>query len=459
MKQEIPLLVKGGRIIDPSQNIDFHGDLLVENGMVSWMIREGEQLPDLPAKQHTLDATGLIVCPGFIDLHCHLREPGFEAKETIATGTTAAAVGGFTTVCAMPNTKPVLDNASLIDFVYQRSRQEGVVRVLPIGAITEGSNGKNLSEMYEMASAGAIGFSDDGKPVSDPNIMRQALTYSKGVGLPIIEHAEDMGLSSGGAMHDGWVSARLGLAGIPSASEESAILRDISLVRETGGRLHVAHVSTAGSLEAIKRAKDDGLSVTAEVTPHHLALTHEWILGHREFGSNGAVYDTLAKVNPPLRTSDDCEALITGLEHGIIDLIATDHAPHTPEDKLVEFGDAAVGFTGLETAVGLLLTLVQQKRLDLVTVIRSLTEKPASLLSNKVSGLGNLSVGSAGDITLLNLSPNWVVDSSTFKSKGKNTPLDGATLTGQVVATVYGGRVVHDSENRFVVERKGALDG
>tara|TARA_B100001123_G_scaffold131479_1_gene152582 strand:- start:2603 stop:3982 length:1380 start_codon:yes stop_codon:yes gene_type:complete len=459
MKQEIPLLVKGGRIIDPAQDSDFLGNVLIENGVVSWMMREGEKLPALPENYHILDAKGLIVCPGFIDLHCHLREPGFEAKETIETGTTAAAVGGFTTVCAMPNTQPVLDNASLIDFVYQRSSQEGVVRVLPIGAITEGSNGKNLAEMYEMASAGAIGFSDDGKPVSDPNIMRQALTYSKGVGLPIIEHAEDIGLSSGGAMHDGWVSARLGLVGIPSAAEESAILRDISLVRETGGRLHVAHVSTAGSLEAIKRAKDDGLSVTAEVTPHHLALTHEWILGRREFGSNGHVYDTLAKVNPPLRTSNDCEALITALEQGVIDLIATDHAPHTPEDKLVEFGDAAVGFTGLETAAGLLLTLVQQKRLDLLTVIRSLTEKPASLLATKVSGLGSLAVGSVGDITLLNLSSNWVVDSSNFQSKGKNTPLDGATLTGQVVATVYGGRVVHDSENRFAVERKGALDG
>jgi dihydroorotase len=458
MKQEIPLLVKGGRIVDPAQKIDFAGDLMVENGKVSWMIQEGQQSPDLPSNYQLLDAEGLIVCPGFIDLHCHLREPGFEAKETIATGTAAAAAGGFTTVCAMPNTYPVLDNASLIDFVYQRSRQEGVVRVLPIGAITEGSNGKNLSEMYEMANAGAIGFSDDGKPVSDPNIMRQALIYSKGVGLPIIEHAEEIGLSSGGSMHDGWVSARLGLTGIPAAAEESAILRDISLVRETGGQLHVAHISTTGSLEAIRHAKNDGLAVTAEVTPHHLALTHEWILGRRDFGSVGEAYDTLAKVNPPLRTSDDCEALIAGLQQGIIDVIATDHAPHTPEDKLVEFGDAAVGFTGLETAVGLLLTLVRQKRLDLVTVIRCLTEKPASLLAGKVSGVGRLSPGSCGDITLLNLAPNWIVDSSNFKSKGKNTPLDGATLTGRVVATVYEGHVVHDSENRFLPSAKGALD-
>ena len=456
MTSPLPLLITGGRIVDPSQGFDAVGDILVENGKVAWVLPQGAERPYLFPSYHTLDATGLVVCPGFIDMHTHLREPGLEAKETIATGTEAAARGGFTTVTAMPNTEPALDNRSLIEFIYRKAEVEAVVRVLPIGAITQHRAGRDLAEMHDMADAGAIAFSDDGSPLEDAHLMRQALTYSMGLGLPIIEHADDPALSRGGAMHEGWVSARLGLAGVPAAAEESAVARDISLVRQTGGRLHVAHLSTAGALAMVRQAKADGLPVTAEVTPHHLALNHEWVMGRRSFGGTGEPYDTFAKVNPPLRTPEDTVALLEGLRDGTIDIIATDHAPHTSEDKLVEFADAAVGFSGLETAIGLLLTLVDQGSLDLTTLISSVTHRATALLPERYRDLGSLRAGSAADIAIVDPSAKWVVDPIDFASKGKNTPLAGCSLTGRVMSTVYGGAVVYDALQRARVVTEGA---
>ena len=355
------LLIKGGRIIDPGQNMDKVGDVLVEDGVVRGV---GEQIPP-PDHAEVIDASGMVVCPGFIDLHCHLREPGFEDKETIATGTRAAAKGGFTTICAMPNTNPALDSWAAVEYVLRKARDEGVVRVLPIGCVTKGSIGRELAEMGELADAGAVGFSDDGSPVADSNIMRQALSYSSAQGLPVINHCEDLALFKGGAMNEGWVSNRLGIKGIPNSSEDIMVSRDIALVELTGGRYHAAHLSTGASLGLVRLAKERGLKVTCEVTPHHLTLSDEAILGLS--GADGTnsrqeekrfapltktAYETRAKVNPPLRATADVDALVQGLRDGTIDAIATDHAPHNRVDKLCTFQEAAFGISVLETALG-----------------------------------------------------------------------------------------------------------
>ena len=360
MSQPVPILVQGGRIIDPEQGLDKVADLLIEEGVVRGI--DGQIDP--PDGAQVVDASGLVVCPGFIDLHCHLREPGFEYKETIATGTRAAARGGFTTVCAMPNTNPLMDSRAVVDLVLRKGREDGAVRVLPIGCVTKGSKGAELAEMGELAESGVVGFSDDGLPVADANIMRQALSYSLSLGLPIINHCEVAELSAGGSMNEGWVSNRLGVKGIPNSAEEIMVARDIALAETTGGRLHIAHASTAGTVELVRQAKERGLTnVTCEVTPHHLTLSDETVLGDRHNGSpfeplTSSAFDSNAKVAPPLRARKDVEAMVQALKDGVIDFIATDHAPHGQVEKLCTLEEAANGISVLETALGSLLSLV-----------------------------------------------------------------------------------------------------
>ena len=447
-------LIKGGRVVDPSQGLDTIGDVLITDGLV---VSAGTSVNDAPKDCTVIDATGLVVTPGFIDLHVHLREPGQEDKETVATGALAAVRGGFTTICAMPNTEPPMDNAAVIRQVLDAASQAGLARVLPIGCATRGRKGKELADMAELAAAGAVGFSDDGSPIADAGLMRNALSYSTTTGLPVINHCEEPSLSKDGVLHEGWVASRLGLPGQPAAAEESMVARDIELAALTGGRLHVAHISTAGTLELVRRAKERGLPVTAEVTPHHLILTEEWALGTIEEGAGEltapdkyapltrSAYDTRAKVNPPLRTEDDTEALVAGLKDGTIDAIATDHAPHTSTDKECTMQEAAFGISGLETAFGLINGLVDKGDIDLPTLIERLTTGPARVLGESYqSSIGTLKPGASGDVTVLDPEAEWVVDSSTFASKGRNTPIDGITLKGQVVKTIVGGRLVHD---------------
>jgi len=376
----------------------------------------------------------MVVCPGFVDLHCHLRQPGFGEKETIATGTRAAAKGGFTTVCCMPNTEPPADKAEVVAYVKSVAAKEGAVRVLPVGCITEGRKGGKLAELGELSASGAVAFSDDGSPVMDSAIVRSALKYSQESGFPIIDHCEDLAFSQDGVMNEGSVATKLRLKGMPACAEESMVARDIRLARIVGGRLHIAHVSTAGSVELIRSAKEEGISVTAEVTPHHLTLTEEAVVG----------YNTNAKVNPPLRTANDIEALITGLKEGVIDAIATDHAPHTAQDKNCDFNAAAFGISGFETALGSLMTLVHQGKLDLVTLISKLTCEPASILRR--TDLGTLKSGSVADVVIFDPNKEWVVNPEEFVSKGKNTPLAGAVLKGRLLVTIFGGAVLYGNE-------------
>ena len=436
------ILIRHGRIIDPSQSIDQVSDLLIKDGRIEGI---GQRI-NPPEGAEIIEAAGFVVTPGFIDIHCHLREPGFEYKETVATGTQAAAKGGFTTVCAMPNTNPVMDTRSTVDYVLSKARSEGTVRVLPIGAVTKGGNGIELAEMGELAEAGCIGFSDDGHPVADPNIMRQALGYASAFGLPIINHCETPELFRDGTMNEGWVSNRLGLQGVPNSAEETMVARDIALAEMVGGRIHLAHVSTAGTLELVRNAKDKGINVTCEVTPHHLTLTDEAVMGRSNgdgsvFGPlNSAAYDTYAKVNPPLRARRDMEAMVAGLRDGVIDIIATDHAPHNIVEKLCTFQEAAMGISVLETALGSLMLLVHAGDVPLPVVIEKLTSAPARFLGR--SDIGTLKNGALADVTIFDPDAEWVVDSDKFVSRGKNSPLHGATLKGQVVATLVGGKVV-----------------
>ncbi len=394
-----------------------------------------------------MNASGLIVCPGFIDLHCHLREPGFEDKETIATGTRAAARGGFTTICCMPNTNPPIDSKAVLDYVKNKAESDGAIRVLIIGCITKGRQGKELTEMYELASAGAIGFSDDGEPVASSRIMYLAMEYSRSLNLPIIDHCEDKELADGGLMNEGWVATRLGLKGIPSAAEEIVIARDIALAKLTGARLHIAHVSTEGSVELIRNAKQKGIPITAEVTPHHLAITEERVMGSPAKQNKYLTYDTSAKVNPPLRTSRDISALIQGLKDGVLDAIATDHAPHNSVDKMCEFGLAAFGISGLETALACLMHLVHEGQLDLITLVSKLTFEPAKIIGNIHGELGTLKPCCQADITIFDPDKEWTVDSQSFISKGKNTPFDGYQFKGKVMATIVNGNIVYQDKS------------
>ena len=436
------VFVRGGRIIDPSQGLDAIGDLLISNGTIA-AVKAGGGL-SAPEGTPEIDATGLVVAPGFVDLHCHLREPGFEEKETIATGTRAAARGGFTTVCCMPNTNPAIDTPATIDFILRTARAQGSARVLPVAAVTQGRAGQKLVDMAELAESGAVAFSDDGDPVADATLMRSALSNGKALGMPISDHCEDPALA-GGVMHEGPVSARLGLRGVPAAAEDTMVARDIRLAELTGGHVHIAHLSTAGSVELVRRAKARGVPVTAEVTPHHLTLTDERVMRPATPGARdlGPAYDTNTRVNPPLRSIEHVEALRAGLRDGVIDAIATDHAPHTAIDKLCAYDQAAPGISGIETALGSVLGLVHEGVVELGAIIEALTWRPAAIVDRRGLGLGTLREGAPGDVTLFDPDREWTVDAGTFASKGKNTPLDGERLKGRVVATLFGGETVH----------------
>lgn len=432
------ITIRGGRIIDPASGRDSPGDLRIEQGRIAALADA------LPIVGEVIDARGLVVAPGFVDLHTHLREPGQEYKETIASGARAAAHGGFTTLCAMPNTTPPVDSRSAVEFI-QRQAAGQPARVLVIGCVTVGRAGRSLTEMGELAEAGCIGFSDDGSPVADAALMRRALEYAGGLGLPIINHCEEPSLAAGGVMHEGWVATRLGLCGQPAAAEEAMAARDIGLAELSGAQVHLTHLSTAGSVELVRAAKRRGLPVTADVTPHHLTLTHEAVL-HAP-GLEGAAYDTNAKVHPPLRTPGDVAACVEGLRDGTLDAVATDHAPHAITDKLCEFDQAAPGLTGLETALGLLMRLVEGGDLALAAAIERLTIGPARALRLDVrpelAGLGTLAVGVPADVVLFDPAAVWTVTAESLRSLGKNTPLLGQELRGRVTLTIAGGAVVY----------------
>jgi len=439
MKQ---LLIYNGHIVDPSQGIDEIGSLLITDGKISWL-ETGEKAPLSPGYD-ILDANGLIVCPGFIDLHCHLRQPGFEDSETIASGTRAAARGGFTTVCCMANTNPPLDNQGIIDYVKSIASSEGVVRVLPISCITRGRKGEELVDMDELKSAGVVGYSDDGSPVPTSRLLRQALEHSLALGLPIIEHCEDTSLSQGGSMNEGALATRLGLQGIPAQAEEIIVARDIALTQLTGGWLHICHVSTEGSVDLVRQAKKKDINVTAEVTPHHLTLTEEKVIG----------YNVNAKVNPPLRTKRDIEALIQGLKEGVIDIIVTDHAPWADDEKRRNFATAPVsGITGLEMALGSLMSLVYSGQLTLANIISKLTCEPARIIGDKYGQLGTVAAGAPADVTIFHPDMEWLVDAGALVSKGKNTPLLGSKLKGKIMATIYTGELVYKDNSITVTEQ------
>ena len=433
------ILITGGRIINPAQGLDWVGDLLISDGLIKGVERSIEP----PDNAQIVDADGMVVCPGFIDIHCHLRDPGLEYKETIASGTRAAAKGGFTTICAMPNTEPTMHTRATVEYVLQKARSEGVVRVLPIGCVTKRSAGVELAEMAELAEAGCIGFSDDGHPVADSNIMRQALSYASGLGLPIINHCETPDLFRDGHMNEGWISNRLGIQGAPNSAEETMVARDIMLAELTGGHVHLAHVSTLGTLDLVRGAKARGVRVTCEVTPHHLTLTEEAVMGDaggRPFDALGiSAYDTHAKVNPPLRARSDMETMAEGLRDGTIDVIATDHAPHNAIEKLCTFDAAAMGISVLETALGSVMSLVHEGHVGLPLMVEKLTSAPAAFLGR--TDIGSLRPGVNADVTIFDPDTEWTVDTDEFVSKGKNSPLHGQTLKGKVVTTVVGGEV------------------
>jgi dihydroorotase len=421
------LLLRGGRVVDPARRYDKAADVLLAGGVVAGV---GPRLGARGAQ--VLDVSGLVVCPGFIDVHTHLREPGREDKETIASGTRAAAAGGFTAVCAMPNTEPVNDNAGITRAILEKARAEGAVRVYPIGAITRGSLGQELAEYGDLREAGCVAVSDDGKPVASARIMRRALEYARAFDLTVTDHCEEPTLSERACMNEGPVSTLLGLRGVPAAGEAMVVARDVLLAELTRGKLHVAHVSAAASVEAVRRGKARGVRVTAEATPHHLLLTDQAV--------KDSDYDTSTKMNPPLRSEADRRALIEGLRDGTIDCIATDHAPHTVDDKKVEYDQASFGVVGLETAVALVLDRLLGKRvLKLPALVRLLSTNPARILG--LPG-GTLVPGSPADVTVLDLKRKRTVDASRFQTKGRNTPFGGWSLTGWPVLTVVGGRVV-----------------
>ena len=421
------LLIKDGHVIDPGQNLDGIMDILVEKGLIK---KIGPNIPENGAR--VISAKGLIVAPGFIDMHVHLREPGFENKETIATGTRAAAAGGFTSVACMPNTNPVVDNQSVVEFILSKAELEGVVNVFPIGAITKNLEGVELSNIGELRQAGAVGISDDGKPVQSAEIMRRAMQYARMFDLPVIDHCEDKTLTVDGVMHEGVVATKLGLPGMPSVAEEVMVRRDIALARGTGCHFHAAHVSTWEAVAAIRNAKKAGIRVTAEATPHHFILDHEALL----------TYSTMTKMNPPLRGKEDVEAVREGLADGTIDAIATDHAPHGPLDKDVEFQQAAFGIVGLETALGLTLTfLVKPGILTLSQAISRFTGGPSRILG---LNRGALKEGMPADITLFDPDVEWVVDREKFKSRSKNTPFHNWKLNGRAVTTIVNGKIAYE---------------
>jgi dihydroorotase len=439
----VTLLIKGGRVVDPSQQIDEVTDLLIEGGRVKSI---GGELPDEGADvrqtsgrnptnvQQVVDASGLIVAPGFIDLHVHLREPGEEYKETIASGATAAVAGGFTSICAMPNTKPVNDNGSVTRFIIDKAKEAGLARVYPVGALTLESKGEELAEMAEMKEAGAVAVSDDGRPVMNSQVMRHAMEYARDHGLVVVDHCQDLNLTAGGVMNEGRYSTLLGLKGMNRSAEESHVARDLMLAELTGARVHIAHISTAAAVEMVRRAKRQGVAVTCEVTPHHLAITDEAVVG----------FDTNTKMSPPLRSQEDRVALIEGVRDGTIDAIATDHAPHHLDEKMLEFDRAPFGVVGLETALGIALTVLHRSGgIPVGRIIEMMSIASARAFS--LQG-GTLAPGSPADVTVFDPDREWTVEPKRFKSRSRNTPFAGWRLRGSVVATFVAGREVFRAE-------------
>ncbi len=431
------ILLTGGTIIDMAARRMEEGDLLISGGVIAGFAPRGGASSLLEKAGLTrdsvleLDSTGQTVSPGFVDIHVHLREPGFEEKETVATGSAAAVAGGFTSIACMPNTEPAIDSQEAVSFILEKAKEAGLARVFPIGAISRGRRGKELAEMWFMKKAGAVAFSDDGSAVSTSELLWRALEYSGQLGIPVIEHAEDAGLARKGVMHEGAVSTELGLRGIPSAAEEIIVARDLILLREAAkGRLHIAHVSAKGAVEQIRAAKKAGLPVTCEVTPHHLALTHESM----------RQYDSDFKMNPPLRSEKDREALIEGLCDGTIDCIATDHAPHRRDEKETELAAAPFGVVGLETALGVCLDiLVAPGRMSLPDFIEKISTAPARILD--LPG-GVLVEGAPADVTVFDAGREWTVEPGAFYSKAGNTPFKNKTLRGRVIHTIAGGRLL-----------------
>jgi len=424
-----PILLRGGRLLDPSRGLDEVADLLLADGRIA---DHGRDL-GVPDDALVLEAAGLVVAPGLVDVHVHLREPGQEERETIATGAGSAVAGGFTGICAMPNTDPVIDNQGAVGFVKARGLAAGLARVHPIGCVSVGQQGAQLAEFGEMVAAGAVAVSDDGHPIMSSQLMRSALEYARTFDIPVADHCEDMPLAAGGVMHEGIVSTRLGLKGIPAAAEEIHVARDCILAELTGGHVHLCHMSTRGSVELIRRAKDRGLRVTAEAAPHHFALTHERV----------GDYDTNAKMNPPLREAEDRDAIRAALADGTLDCIATDHAPHHYDAKEREFDDAPNGIIGLETALSVgLRELVQPGRLSLATLIDRMSCAPARLW--RLPG-GTLARGSVADVVVFDPETRWTVDPARIRSRSRNSPWLGEELPGRVRWTLVGGRVVFEA--------------
>lgn len=420
------LLIKGGRLIDPSQGIDETMDILIADGVV---LELGHGL-DAPDGTQSIDAAGLIVTPGLIDMHVHLRDPGLEYKEDIATGSRAAAAGGFTSVACMPNTQPVIDNKAVTSYILNKARNEAVVNVFPVGAITKGSKGESLAEMGELKEAGCVAVSDDGKPVASAELMRRALEYAKGVGIMVISHSEELSLVGEGVMNEGFISTELGLKGIPWAAEDVAVAREVYLAEFVGAPVHIAHISTAGSARIIRNAKARGVKVTCETAPHYFTLTDEAVLG----------YNTNAKMNPPLRSAADVAAMKAGLADGTIDAIATDHAPHHPDEKDVEFNVALNGIVGLETSLPLSLKLVEEGCLDLQALVSLMSCNPAKILGLE---RGTLKPGAVADVTVIDPLKEWLVTAEKLESKSKNTPFLGWQMKGAAAYTIVKGQVVH----------------
>ncbi len=423
------LLLKGGRVLDPSQDLDGVRDILLADGVVAAL---GEQI-DVPEDARIIDCAGLLVTPGLIDVHVHLREPGGEHKETIASGARAAAAGGFTAVCAMPNTDPAMDDPASVGFVAAEGRRAGAARVFPVGCISVGRSGERLAPVGEMVDAGAVAITDDGSPVMNSLLMRLALEYARAFAIPVADHPEDLALSPSGQMNEGLVATRLGLTGKPNAMEDIHIVRDIMLAELTGGHLHLQHVSTRLGVESIRQAKSRGVHVTAEASPHHLVLTEDAVEGYR----------TEAKMNPPLRAQADVDAVRAGLADGTLDIIATDHAPHHYDEKEAPFDDAPNGIVGLETAVGIVLTrVVNEGVIDLATMVERMSCQPARAF--RLPG-GTLAVGSVADVSVIDLDAQWTVDTAAFLSKSRNTPFAGWALRGAPARTIVGGKTVWEA--------------
>jgi dihydroorotase len=439
------LLIANGYVVDPSQGQNSGRNLLIEDGRVAGLLERGDGVPE---GAEVLDATGLVVAPGFIDLHVHLREPGQEYKETIETGAAAAIAGGWTSVCAMPNTDPVNDNPAVTRFIIEQAERARLANVFPIGSITKAAKGAELSEMGEMKAGGIVAVSDDGRPVPSAGMMRRAMEYARGFDLTVVDHCEDRTLAGGGSMHEGRWSLMLGLRGIPAAAEEMDAVRDCALAELTGARVHLAHVSTRGAIAAVRRAKDAGLPVTCEVAPHHWALSDEAVEG----------YDTNTKMNPPLRSREHIAAIMEGLSDGTIDAIATDHAPHHADEKALEYDQAPFGITGLETAVGLALDrLVHEGAINLERLVELCSVNPARIFN--LADRGTLRKGAWGDVTILDPELRWTFDVTRSKSKSRNTPFDGWQMRGGTVATIVAGRVVyrHPEFERIRAEKRSEV--